>query len=396
MPPTLRCAAVCAAFVLGAVQVSRAEETIKIGIIDQFSGPYAENGAQVKQGIEAFVAEHGTHAGGRNVEIIYRDVGGTNAAVAKRDAEELIVSDKVSLIGGMWLSSEAYAVAPVISQTKTPTVDFMAASPGVLRKSSFMVRSSQSLWQPVFPQAEWAIKQGYKRAYIAVADLAPGYDVQEAFKLRFTQLGGQIVGEDRIPLNTVDFAPFAERIANANPDFVDMFMTSGTPAMGFVKALAARGINKHAAVMGQGGETDDPDLHNYDDSVIGILGCTFYNPHLANAENDRLKETLKAKFGPDAGPNFGLVAAYDGMQILYAMIDSQAGKTFDGEAAVKAVLGYRWNSPRGPVRIDPVTRELTQNYYIRRIEKVDGQLQNVPVATIEAVKDPWSELHPEN
>ena len=395
MPPSLSslAAAICSAALMA--EPALAAETIKIEIIDQFSGPFAENGQQVKEGIEAFIAQHGTSIGGREVELIYRDVGGTNAAVAKRLAEELIVSDGVSLLGGLWLSSEGYAVAPVLNKTKTPLVDFMAASPGILRQSPYIIRTSQSLWQPVFPEAEFAIRKGYKRAYIAVADFAPGYDVEEAFKTRFTALGGTIVGDDKIPLNTVDFSPFAERIADAKPDFVDIFMSSGAPALGFIKAMATRGIAKSAVIMDQGGETDDEDLHLYDDSVIGVHGCTFYSPSLDNPENVAFAKTLKEKYGPDIVPNFAMVAAYDGMQVLYEMIRSQQGKPFDGTAAVKAVLGYSWKSPRGPATIDSETRSVTQNYYIRKAELVNGRLANVPVETIEAVSDPWPKLHPQ-
>jgi branched-chain amino acid transport system substrate-binding protein len=386
-----------AAAILGAAvfaEPSLAADTIKIGIIDQFSGPFAENGKQVKEGVEAFMARNGNMVGGRQVEVIYRDIGGTNAAVAKRLAEELIVSDGVSLLGGLWLSSEGYAVAPVLNKTKTPMVDFMAASGGILQQTPYMVRTSQSLWQPVFPEAEFAMKKGSKRAFIAVADFAPGYDVQEAFKTRFTALGGTIVGEERIPLNTIDFAPFAERIASAKPDFVDIFMSSGAPALGFIKAMATRGIAKTAIIMDQGGETDDEDLHLYDDSVIGVHGCTFYSRALDNPENVAMTKALAEKFGPDVVPNFAIVAAYDGMQVLYEMIRSQEGKPFDGTAAVKSVLGYSWKSPRGPVTIDPETRGITQNYYIRKVALVDGKLVNVQVETIEAVADPWAKLHP--
>ena len=372
---------------------AQAQETFKIGIIGQFSGPFADSGLQFKQGIEAFTSQHGLEAGGRKVEIIYRDVGGTNPAIAKRLAEELVVRDKVSVIGGFFLSPEASAAASVLTETKTPGVIFTAASSPIMRQSPYFVRTSQTLWQAASAPAEWARKKGMKRAYIAVADYAPGHDAQAAFKTKFTALGGEIVGEDRIPLNTVDFSPFAERIAKAQPDVVDIFIPNGAPSATFIKALSAQGVLGGKIALIGIAETDDTELRFFDKNVVGVYSSLFYGPSIDNEQNRKLKETLRAKFGDAVIPNFALVGAYDGMQIIYRMAELQKGKTFDGTKAVESVKGYKWDSPRGPAMIDAETRDIVHNMYIKQVQEKDGKLANAVIDTFPMLKDPWAELN---
>jgi branched-chain amino acid transport system substrate-binding protein len=369
-----------------------AQEKIKIGIIGQFSGPFAEVGKQFREGVETYIAQHGDKVGGREVEVIYRDVGGANPAIAKRLAEELIVRDKVSLLGGFYLTPEASAAASVITETKTPAVIFNAASPPIVRQSPYFVRVSNTIWQDAVSAADFAYQQGKRKAYIAVGDYAPGHDVQQGFKSRFTQLGGQVIGEDRVALNTVDFSPAVERIANAKPDVIQLFIPSGTPQVNLMKALAARGL------LGQGntviGLANDSDLPLFDASAVGYYSVSYYAPALDNPENRKFKEFLKKKHGESGKPTFLMVGAYDGMHIFYRMIESQAGKTFDGPAAVKAVRGYKWASPRGPAMIDADTRDIVQNEYIRRVRSANGVLENEVVQTFTNVKDPWAIANP--
>ena len=372
--------------VLAMAQPGFAQDKIKIGIIGQFSGPFASTGVQFRQGIELFVALNGTKVGGREIELVFRDVGGTNPAIAKRLAEELVVREKVSLLGGFYLSPEALAAASVVNETKTPSVLFVAGARTVVRQSPYFVRAGSTLWQEYAPPADWAFKKGHKRVYIAVADYAPGHDAQNTFKTRFTALGGQVVGEDRIPLNTVDFAPFAERIANSNADVVSVFIPPGAPSVGFLKALVAQGVMKKMVVIGCA-ETDEADLHLFDDSIVGFYSSLYYAYGLPHEENVKFKAKLNEKF-PGTLPSYSMVNAFDGMHLLYRMVEAQKGKIFDPEVAMKAVKGYSWISPRGPLKIEPDTREITLNMYIRRVEKVKGRLENVLVDTIPAIKDP--------
>ncbi len=365
-----------------------AQEKIRIGIIGPFTGPFASTGVQFRQGIESFLSLNGTKVGDREVELLFRDTGGTNPAVAKRLAEELIVRDKVSMLGGFYLSPEATAIAPVVNETKTPAVLFVSASPAIMKQSSYFVRAGDNIVQAAVPPAEWAFGKGYRKAYVAVADYAPGYDVQAAFTARFKSLGGTIVGEDRIPLNTVDFAPFAERIANAKPDVVNIFIPSGAPAVAMIKALIAQGINPtKTAIIGQA-ETDDPDLKLFDDSVLGVYSSLYYALGVPGPANARFKAAVQQKFGAAAVPSYSMMTAYDGMTLLYRMVDSQKGKAFNGVSALKSIEGLSFESPRGPVTIDARTREMTQNIYIRQVQKVNGVLINNIVQTYPAVKAP--------
>jgi branched-chain amino acid transport system substrate-binding protein len=380
-------AAATTATVGSLAQTSAHPEKLRIGIVGPFSGPFADTGILFRQGVETYLAQKGKVAGGREVEILYRDTGGTNPANAKRVVEELVIKEKVAMLGGFYLTPEVAASASTITETKTPTVLFTVAT-DVLKQSPYFIRVGDNLAQAALPPADWAFKAGRRKAYIAVADYAPGYYVQDVFKRRFTALGGTIVGEDRIPFNTVDFAPFAERIANAKPDLIDMFIPAGAPAVAFMRALIAQGIDpQKVAIVGMG-ETDDPYLKLFDDSVLGVYSSLYYAIDAPGKTNIEFKEMLHKKFGASTVPNYAVVTAYDGMHIMFRMAESQRSGSFDGAAAVKAMEGMSWESPRGPVRIEPGSREMTQNIYLRRVEKVNGQLINRIVETFPAVPAP--------
>ena len=371
----------------GLAATAEAQEAIKYGVIGQFTGPFAVTGEQYKQGIEAFFIQNGTTLGGRKIELIYRDTGGPNPAQAKRLAEELLVRDKVAILGGLYLSPEAAAAAPAVNETKTPALLFNAASPSLMPASAYFVRMGQNIAVPGRLGAEWSRSQGKSRGYTVVGDYTPGHDTEVAFVEAFTAAGGQIVGKDRVPLNTVDFAPYAERIANANPDVLEVFIPPGAAAVGFIKALAARGLTQKILIIGQG-EAEDSDLHLFDDSVIGFHSIIYYSSTIDSPENNAFKATLQQKFGASVLPSSFTLGAYDSLTLVRKMLDSQQGKSFDGTAALATLRGFSWKSPRGPVTIDATTREPIENYYIRRVEKKDGKLQNVVIKVLEAVKPP--------
>ena len=371
----------------GLAATAEAQEAIKYGVIGQFTGPFAVTGEQYKQGIEAFFIQNGTTLGGRKIELIYRDTGGPNPAQAKRLAEELLVRDKVAILGGLYLSPEAAAAAPAVNETKTPALLFNAASPSLMPASAYFVRMGQNIAVPGRLGAEWSRSQGKSRGYIVVGDYTPGHDTEVVFVEAFTAAGGQIVGKDRVPLNTVDFAPYAERIANANPDVLEVFIPPGAAAVGFIKALAARGLTQKILIIGQG-EAEDSDLHLFDDSVIGFHSIIYYSSTIDSPENNAFKATLQQKFGANVLPSSFTLGAYDSLTLVRKMLESQQGKSFDGTAALATLRGFSWKSPRGPVTIDATTREPIENYYIRRVEKKDGKLQNVVIKTLEAVKPP--------
>jgi branched-chain amino acid transport system substrate-binding protein len=367
----------------GASSGAAAQEKIKVGIISDFTGPFAVVGVRLKQGMEIYLAEHGARIGGREVELVYRDVGNGSPTVAKQIAEELIVRDRVALLAGFSVTPEVSAVASVITEAKVPAVIMVPSTPALMKMSPYFVRVANNMIATVRPAAEWSYKIGKRRAYIVVADFAPGHQVQETFRNRFKELGGEIVTEDRVPLNTVDYAPIAERIVRANVDVVKMFIPTGTPSVSFVRGLSAQGVfAKGATVIGIG-ETDDADLPSFDESVIGVHTSFHYAPDLPYAANKNFRERFFAKFGADSIPSSFAVTGYDGMHLVFRLIESQQGKKFDGPAAVEAVKGHKWESPRGPAQIDAASRDLIENYYIRRVSKVDGKMKNVVVDTYE-------------
>ncbi len=366
-----------------------AADVVKVGVIGQFSGPFALFGKQMRNVIDAYVSQHGTKAGSHEIEFIYKDVGGSNPAREKSLAQELIVKDHVSMLTGFFLSSNAAAVVPVINETKTPSVLSVSAQPNLTELSPYFVRSGENIYQPAYAQAEFAADSGKKRAYVAIADYAPGYAVQKAFTKRFEERGGKIVAADRIPLNTVDFSAFAERIANAKPDVVITFLPNGAPAIGFYNALASRGIIKSTMVIGVA-EMDDPDLPSFSDNIIGTYSAIFYASTLDNPENKAFKIALAKVAGKDVVAGVNDESAYDGIHLIYHMVAAQGAGSFDPEVAMKSVKGYSWNAPSGPKKIDPKTRDMIHNMYIREVKKVDGKLSNVVIKTYKMMGDPMA------
>jgi branched-chain amino acid transport system substrate-binding protein len=363
-----------------------AQESVKIGFVGPYTGPFAVAGQSFRQGVEAYIALNGDKVGGRKVEVIYRDSAGADPTLAKRLAEELVVKDKVALLGGFYLSPEVAATAPVVNAAKVPLFIVNAATPALLKMSPYFVRMGQAINQPAELAATYARQQGKSRGYVAVADYGPGHLVEEAFMTKFTAEGGQMVGNVRVPLSTADFAPFAERIANANPDVLQIFLPPGAASVGLSKALAARGLTQKVMIIGQG-EAEDSDLPLFDDSIVGFKSIIYIDANAKNAENTAFAGWLTKNVGPNARPNSFSIGAYDAMHLAYKMIDDQKGKPFDGSVAVKGLPGYTFKSPRGNVTIDPATRELVQNYYLREVVKgSDGVKRNQVIKVWEQVK----------
>jgi branched-chain amino acid transport system substrate-binding protein len=380
-------AGIAAAGVLFATScAASAQESVKIGFVGPYTGPFAVAGQSFRQGVEAYMALNGDKVAGRKVEVIYRDSAGADPTLAKRLAEELVVKDKVAMLGGFYLSPEVAATAPVVNAAKVPLFIVNAATPSLMKMSPYFVRMGQAINQPAELAAAYARQQGKSRGYVAVADYGPGHLVEEAFMAKFTAEGGQMVGNVRVPLNTTDFAPFAERIANANPEVLQIFLPPGAASVGFNKALAARGLTQKVMIIGQG-EAEDSDLPLFDDSILGFKSIIYIDANAKNAENVAFAGWLTKNVGPNARPNSFSIGAYDAMHLAYKMIADQAGKPFDGTAAMKSLPGYTFKSPRGTVTIDPATRELVQNFYLREVVKAsDGVKRNQVVKVWEQVR----------
>lgn len=359
---------------------------VKVGIIAPFSGPFAHYGVLMKAGVEAYVAAQGGKLAGQTVEFVYRDEGGPNPANTKTLAQELVVKDKVDYLGGIVFSPNAFAVAPVIQESKTPMVIFNAATSDITTKSDYYVRTSYTLWQVTVPIAQHAAKKGIRKVVTAVSDYAPGVDAETAFKAEFTKQGGQVVESIRMPVRTTDFGPFAQRIKASGAQAVYVFLPGGPPNLGFVKAYQENGLRQAGIEFLGTAETDEFDLQKFGDSALGLQTAFHYSGARDSAANKAFVAAL-ARQNKDAVANYASVGAWDGMYVIHKMIEATGGKR-DGDKAIAAAKGLKWESPRGPVSIDPATRHITQNVYLRTVEKgAGGMLVNKEVQSFGAHAD---------
>ena len=387
MKPILTLTALSLATITAVATPAQAN-TVRIGIIAPMTGGSADWGVQFRNCIQVFQSKYGDSVAGSKVELLYRDTGGANPSLAKKHAEELIVNDKVSALAGFFFSPNAFSVSSVLTQAKVPGVIFVAATPHITTTSPYWIRTGYSSWHSAVPMAEWAYAQGTRRVYIAVQDFAPGHSVQEGFKTTFTRLGGTIVGEDRMAMNTTDFAPFVQRIADAKPEAVYMFLSPGPSSIAFLKAVEAAGLkDKGIKILGVA-ETDDQELPSVGPVARDVYSSLHYAVSLPSETNKEFVNAVISRFPDNGPPHAGCVGAYDGMRVIYKMIEDGKGKI--GPGAIDSVKGMAWESPRGPVSIDPETRDIIQNVYIRQVtEGADGKLYNKVIHTVPDVKDPW-------
>ncbi|WP_269499346.1 ABC transporter substrate-binding protein [Castellaniella sp. S9] len=360
---------------------------LKIGLVLSMSGPFSDYGKQIQNGIDLFMAEHGDTVAGRKIQLIVKDDTGMAPAVAKRQAQELLIKDKVDILAGFDLTPNAMSVAPLATEAKVPMIIMNAATSSITEKSPYIARVSMTLPQGSWAIAQWARKNDIQSAYILVADYGPGHDAQDQFKKTFTELGGKIVGEVRTPVSTPDYKPFLERVKDSKPDALFFFVPPGASMVALAKEFKNMGLDKQGIrVMGPGDMTDENSLPALGDAALGMITAFHYSAAHDSPENKAFVAAY-AKAYPDGHPNFMSIGGYDGMQLIYKVLEATKGDA-GGDAFIAAAKGMKWESPRGPIQIDPETRDIIQNEYIRRIERVDGQLQNVEFFTFEAVKDP--------
>lgn len=358
-------------------------EPIKIGLILPMTGPFTSTGKQIAAAANLYVAQKGTTIAGRKVELIIKDDTSV-PDVSRRLAQELIVNDKVTAIGGFGLTPIALATAPVATQGKTPMVVMAAATSIITERSPFIVRTSQVVPQIAAPFGTWVAQQGIKRVVTMVSDFAPGHDVETSFTAAFKEAGGSTEAM-RIPLQNPDFSPFLQRAADAKPDAILIFVPSGQGAT-FMKQFSERGLDKSGIkLIGTGDVTDDDILPGMGDAALGVITAQHYSAAHPSATNKAFVEAFQ-KANPGMRPNFMAVGGYDGMHALYEGLKKTNGQ--GGEALVETMKGLSWESPRGPISIDPETRDIIQNVYIRKVERVNGELFNVEFHTIPNVKDP--------
>ncbi len=369
---------------LGVASAS-AQEVARVGVILPMTGPFASTGKQVVAGMRLYLAQHGDVVAGRRIELLLKDDGGV-PDVTKRLAQELVINDHVVALGGFGLTPLALAASSVATQAKVPEIVMAAATSSITEASPYISRTSQALPQTVAPFTDWCIANGIRSVVTIVTDYGPGYDAEKWFKEPFEKQGGKVVAALRVPVANPDFAPFLQRAADAKPDAIFIFVPAGVGAV-VMKQFAERGLDKAGVrLIGTGDVVDDDLLNNMGDVTLGMIT----SQHYSAAHDSDLNRRFVADFGKaneGMRPNFMGVSGYDGMALIARAIARTGGDT-DGTKLIEAMKGQSWESPRGPVLIDPATREIVQNDYIRRTERRDGQLWNIEFATIPMVRDP--------
>jgi branched-chain amino acid transport system substrate-binding protein len=371
-----------------AARANAENDTIRVGVITSLSGPAAESGAQMKAGIDTYLRLHGATVAGKRIEVIYKDDTGTQPDIAKRLATELVTRDRVDVLAGFVFTPNAMAAAGIADQGKKPMVVMNAAASALTARSPYVTRVSYTIAQSAKPLAEWAWKTGARRVFTVVADYAPGIDAETWFNKTFTALGGKIVGSVRMPLTSVDYGAFVQRVKDEKPDAIHVFLPNGQPMVSFTKAYREKGLDKaNIRFLGGEGWGDEDVLKAGGDSLVGIYSSGFYSYTRPGAENARFLEAFAATVGGKMQPSFLAASSYDGMALIAKTLAKTKGNT-DGAAFMEAVKGYTSSSPRGTVTIDPATRDIVQTMYIRRIDKQGGRLVATEIDRFDGVKDP--------
>ena len=393
MNPRNRLVAVAAAAAAALIFSANAwpADPVKIGLVLPMSGPFSAYGKQIEHGVKLYLATYGDTFGGRKVELIVKDDSpGTAGDVSKRLAQELVVKDKVDILAGFALTPSAFAVAPVATEAKKAMVVMNAATSAITTKSNYLVRASMTLPQNTAPIASWAAKNGIKNVFTLVADFGPGHDAEGQFKKTFTAAGGKIVGEVRVPVSNPDYGPFLQKIKDVKPDAVFLFLPPGAGTIAFMKGFSERGLAQAGIKLIATGDLSDEEIIDaIGDSAVGLVTSFHYAESHKSAENAAYTAAY-AKAYPKDRPNFMSVGGYDGMHLIAEVLKKTNGVT-DGDKFIEAAKGMKWLSPRGPVAIDPATRDIVQTIYIRKVEKVGGKLQNVEFDQVVDFKDPGKE-----
>jgi len=374
-----------------------AAQTVKVGVILTYSGPQASLGSQIDKGFSLYIKEHEKDLPpGVKIDVVKRDDGGPNPAVAKRLAQELVTRDHVQLLTGVVWTPNAGAIAPLATEASIPFVLMNASASNLTRQSPFITRVSFTQWQTAMPIGQWAAKNGLKKAYTAVSDFAPGHDAEAAFIKGYKDGGGEIIGSVRFPLSNPDFAPFIQRVKDAKPDVLYIFIPSGAQATSVMKVYNDLGLKAAGVTLvGPMDLVPDYELPNMGDAPLGLVTSGNYSSAATRPQNKAFVAAWKKAYGEESIPDFMAVAGWDGMAAIFDLLKQTKGK-FTGPQAME-ILSHWKNpeSPRGPISIDPETRDIVQNIYIRRTEKQqDGRLANIEFETVPNVKDAWKELNP--
>jgi branched-chain amino acid transport system substrate-binding protein len=367
-----------------AATVGKAEDAVRIGLILTYSGPFADNARQIDDAVTLYVKQHGNVVAGKRIEIIRRDTGGPAPEIAKRLALELVTRDKVHFLAGFVLTPNALAAAEVSAQTKTPMIVMDAAGSTIPAKSPYVVRVSFTLPQLTVPLAQWAIREGMRTSYTIVSDYGPGQDAEHSFQNVFEQLGGRIIGGVRTPLRNPDFLPYVQRARDAAPNAVFVFLPGGEQPVSIMRSFVERGFKESGIqILGSGEITEDRVLESVGAGAFGVITSSHYSHEHDSALNHEFVDGFRGITG-GRFPNYLAVGGYDGMGVLYEVIRRLDG-AIDPDRAMQVMKGLSVESPRGPLEIDPGSRDVIQTVYIRRVERHDNLLHNVEIGSISRV-----------
>jgi branched-chain amino acid transport system substrate-binding protein len=367
--------------------LASAQATVKIGLIMPYSGQFADTATQMDNAVKLYLRQKGDTVAGKKIELIRRDTGGVAPDVAKRLAQELVVRDQVDILAGFILTPNALAAADVSAEAKKLMVVMNAATSIITTKSPYIARTSVTTPQLNETFGAWAYRHGVRKLYSMVSDYGPGHDAEGAFHRAFKEAGGEIVGSVRFPVASPDFSAFVQRAKDLNPEAIYIWVPGGVQPAAIGKTLAERGVDpKKIRILGQGELTEEEALKSMGDAGLGIITVYHYD---YNHDSPLNREFVRAYTEANAGrnPNIYSVGGYDGMHLIYEALKKTGGKT-DGDSLIAAAKGLTWESPRGPLAVDAETRDVVQTVYIRRVEKVGGQLRNVEFDKVENVKDP--------
>lgn len=365
-----------------------ADKPIKIGVIASYSGPYADYGRQFDMGMDIYLKQHGGKLGGHPVEIIRRDAPGAAPDLAKRLAQELVVKEKVNFFAGLDFSPNAFAVGDIARQAKVPAIVMNASASAIPTTSDYVVRLSFTVEQVSAPMADWAAAQGIKSVYTVVADYGPGHSAESAFEKAFTAKGGTVVGKVRTPLSNPDFSAYVQRIKDEKPEAVFFFFPSGVLPPAFLKTVQERGLaNEGIRLIATGEATDDSYLAATGDVALDLITSHHYSRAHPSDLNKAFVAAVKEHSKGELAAGYFAVAAYDGLAALDKAL-AKTGGDISADKVMAAMKGLAFESPRGPIEIDAETRDIIQTVYIRKVERVDGELVNVEFDKFDAVKDP--------
>src|SRR5262249_8184904 len=383
-------AAIAALALAGGASCKKSEEAspLKIGLVAAFSGPFADHGRQMEAGIRAYLKQNGDTVAGKKIEILMRDTTGPAPEIAKRLAQELVAQDKVDFLVGFGFTPEALAAAPIATEAKTPMIIMNAATSIIPTKSPYIVRFSMTLPQISAPMGEWAAKNGIHKVATLVADYAPGIDAESAFTKAFKAQGGEIIDSVRVPLKNPDFSAFVQRLKDKQPEAVFVFVPNGEQSIGLMKTIHKRNLAGGGIKILATRDAKDDHVHpTTGDTGLGVITTFHYSVAHDSPENKAFLAAYRDANPSDRGPaNFVSVAAYDGMAGIFQVMKKLEGK-MNGDAAMAVLKGLSITSPRGPISIDPETRDIVQTVYVRRVEKKNNEYQNAEFQQFANVKD---------